>query len=229
MEKRRQGRGLSLGGMASIDSITLEVADAEAARRFYDTAFGLGPELQLRGSDAPPTGFRGFTISLLVSQPADVEALIDAAVRAGATVLKPVRKSFWGFGGVVQAPDGTIWKVASSSKKNTRPASRSIDRIVVLLGVEDVAATKRFYVDHGVEVGKSFGRKYVEFTLPASAIQLGLYGRRALAEDAGVAPEGTGSHGIVIGGDIGASSDLDGFAWAPAMAAASSPAAPAAR
>jgi hypothetical protein len=34
-----------------------------------------------------------------------------------------------------------------------------------------------------------------------------------LAKDAGVAPEGTGSHRIVIGGDGGPFTDPDGFEW----------------
>jgi catechol 2,3-dioxygenase-like lactoylglutathione lyase family enzyme len=216
MEKRCCATAPSIAGMPSIDSVTLEVADAAAARRFYATAFGLGPELQLVSSDAPTSGFRGFTLSLTVAQPADVSALLDAAVGAGATALKPAAKSFWGFGGVAQAPDGTIWKVASSNKKNSGPASRSIEKLVLLLGAGDVAASKRFYVDRGLSVAKSFGRKYVEFDLPSSAVQLGLYGRRALAKDAGVAPDGSGSRRLIIGGDAGAFTDPDGFAWAPA-------------
>jgi extradiol dioxygenase family protein len=203
--------------MACIDSITLEVGDLEAARRFYATAFGLGPELRLVASDAPTSGFRGFTLSLLVSQPANVNALVDAALRAGATELKPVKKTFWGVGGVVQAPDGTIWKVATSTKKDSGPATREIEKIVLLLGVEDVAATKRFYVEHGLAVGKSILNKYVEFETPAGSIGLGLYRRRALAKDAGVAPEGSGSHRLIIGG--ASFSDPDGFAWAPAPVA----------
>jgi catechol 2,3-dioxygenase-like lactoylglutathione lyase family enzyme len=199
--------------MASITSVTLEVADTAAAQDFYTTAFGLGPELQLRASDAPTAGFRGFTLSLTVSQPATAAALLDAALDAGATSLKPAAKSLWGFGGVVQAPDGTIWKVATSKKKDTGPATRDIDRIVLLLGATDVAATKRFYVEHGLAVAKSFGRKYVEFDMPSGAVTLGLYGRRALAKDAGVAPDGNGSHRLTIGGDAGRFADPDGFAW----------------
>ena len=38
---------------------------------------------------------------------------------------------------------------------------------MLLLGVADVKASKRFYVDRGLAVGKSFGSKYVEFDLPA--------------------------------------------------------------
>src|SRR5215218_8906599 len=146
MKKRFRRAVPSIAGMASIDFLILEVADPRAAEQFYSTAFGLGPELRLRTTDAPTSGFRGFTLSLTVSQPATVTALIDAAVDAGATLLKPAAKSLWGFGGVVQAPDGTIWKVASSRKKNTGPATREIDRIVLLLGASDVAASKRFYV-----------------------------------------------------------------------------------
>ena len=101
-----------------------------------------------------------------MAQPATVDSLIDAALDAGATPLKPAAKSFWGYGGVVQAPDGAIWKVATSTKKDTGPATREFDQIVLLLGVADVAASKQFYVDHGVAVAKSFGRKYVEFDTP---------------------------------------------------------------
>ncbi|HYK30426.1 MAG TPA: glyoxalase [Streptosporangiaceae bacterium] len=199
--------------MTNIESITLEVADLTAADRFYTSAFGLGTRLGLRAADAPTTGFRGFTLSLTASQPATVRALIDAALDAGATTLKPTAKSFWGFGGVVQAPDGTIWKVATSAKNDDGPATLQIDDFVLLLGVADVAATKRFYIDQGLAVAKSFGRKYVEFAAPSSAIKLALYGRRALAKDAGVPPEGTGSHRLIIGSDAGSFTDLDGFAW----------------
>ena len=72
----------------------------------------------MRAAEAPTSGFRGFTLSLKVSQPADVNMLVDTAVDAGATTIKPVAKSFWGCGGVVQAPDGTIWKIATSAKKD---------------------------------------------------------------------------------------------------------------
>jgi hypothetical protein len=199
--------------MASIEYLTLEVPDPAPADAFYSAAFGLGTRLRLRASQAPTTGFRGFTLSLVVAQPSTAKALIDGAIDAGATVLQPAGKSFWGYGGVIQAPDGTIWKVATSTKKDTGPATRQIDQLVLLLGVADVAATKRFYVDRGLAVAKSFGRKYVEFAAPANAVKLALYGRRALAKDAGVAAEGSGAHRIVIGSDAGSFTDPDGFVW----------------
>ncbi|MEV5050228.1 glyoxalase [Arthrobacter sp. LAR12-1-1.1] len=201
--------------MTSIESVTLEVPDPAAATAFYTAAFGLGTQVRVRASDAPTAGFRGFTMSLIVSQPSTVSSLIDTALAAGATTLKPAQKSLWGYGGVVQAPDGAIWKVATSARKDTGPATRQIDQIVLLVAATDVAASKRFYVDHGLAVGKSFG-KYVEFAMPASPIKLGLYGRRALAKDAGVPPEGTGSHRLTIGSDAGPFTDPDGFAWEPA-------------
>ena len=199
--------------MTSIESVTLEVPDPTVAGTFYTTAFGLDGQLGLRASDAPTTGFRGFTLSLVVSQPATVDGLIGAALDAGATPLKPAAKSLWGYGGVVCAPDGAIWKVATSSKKNTGPATRQIDQVVLLLGVADIVESKRFYVDRGLTVARSFARAYVEFAATGTQVKLALYKRRALAKDAGVPADGTGSHRIVIGSDAGPFTDPDGFAW----------------
>lgn len=210
--------------MANIASVTLDVADPTAAHRFYTTAFGLDSQLRLRASEAPTTGFRGFTLSLTVSRPGTVDHFVDAALDAGATSLKPVSKSLWGYGGVVQAPDGTIWKVATSAKKDTGPATPQIDQMVLLLGVADVTASKRFYVERGLAVAKSFGRVYVEFEGGASPFKLALYRRRALAKDAGVPPEGTGSHRLLIGGDAGPFTDPDGFAWEAVTPAQQAPA-----
>jgi hypothetical protein len=203
----------SVTAMASIEYVTLEVSDPTAGDRFYSAAFGLSTPVRLRASEAPTTGFRGFTLSLVVSQPANVNSLIGTALDAGATSLKPAAKSLWGYGGVVRAPDGTIWQVTTSGKKDTGPVTRQVDEIVLLLGVADVAASKRFYVDRGLVVAKSFGRKYVEFATPSSPVKLALYGRRALARVAGVASEGTGSHRLVMASDARPFTDPDGFAW----------------
>ncbi|MFE5813320.1 glyoxalase [Streptomyces sp. NPDC056479] len=197
----------------SLASVTLEVADTEAAHRFY-TAFGVDKHIRLRASEAPSTGFRGFTLALTVSGPATVDHFLDAAVKAGATVVKPAAKSLWGYGGVVQAPDGTIWKAATSAKKDTGPATSEIDEIVLLLGVEDVKATKQFYVGRGLTVARSFGGKYAEFTSgEAGPVKLALYKRRGLAKDLGVPADGTGSHRVVLGGTAGSFTDPDGFTW----------------
>ena len=198
--------------MATIDAVTLEVTDLSTARSFYDTAFDLGDRVRFRTSDAPSEGFRGYTLSLVVSQPANVHALFAAAVDAGATPVKPVSKSLWGHGGVIQAPDGAVWQVATSARKDVGPATREIDNVVLLLGVEDVKASKKLYVERGLDVGKSVG-SYVDFALPSSPVGLGLYKRRALAKVAGVPPEGSGSHRILLNGDLGTFTDPDGFSW----------------
>lgn len=203
--------------MTSFTSITLEVPDTAAAEAFYK-AFGLSSYVNVRASDAPTTGFRGFALSLVASQPGDVDALVSAALDAGATTLKPATKSFWGYGGVVRAPDGTICKIASSKKKDTAPAAPRIDQVALLLGVADVKASKRFYVDRGLSVGKSFGGKYAEFDASESSVTLALYPRRALAKDIGLALEGTGSHRLVLVGGGEAATDPDGFVWEPAPA-----------
>ncbi len=59
----------------------------------------------------------------------------------------------------------------------------------------------------------SFGCKCVESATPSSPVKLALYGRRALAMDAGVSPDGTGSHRLMLGSDAGPFTDPDGFAW----------------
>ena len=196
--------------MSSVSRVVLEVEDVAAAEVFYKT-LGVDQYVDLRPATEESTGFRGFAISLVCSQPANVDAIVDAAVVAGAAPLKPAEKSFWGYGGVVRAPDGTIWKVASSSKKNRTPAAREFDEFVLLLGVEDVKATKQYYADRGLPVAKSFGGKYVEFD--ATPVKLALYPRKAAAKDIGVPAAGSGSHRLAVLSDLGAFTDPDGFAW----------------
>ncbi|WP_181140374.1 VOC family protein [Streptomyces sp. Ru62] len=193
----------------SIASVVLEVPDPEAAHRFY-TAFGVDTHIRLRASEAHSAGFRGFTLALTVSRPATVDSFLRAGVNAGATTLKPAEKSLWGYGGVLQAPDGTVWKIATSAKKDTGPATREIDEIVLLLGVEDVKA--------------SFGGKYAEFASGVSSpVKLALYKRRGLAKDLGVPAYGTGSHRIVLGSTAGSFTDPDGFVWETATSLTPAP------
>lgn len=220
-ESRSDGRAIAdnvfdmniTTAQSTIASVILETPDPAAAAAFYEAAFGLGDRLRVRKSDAETTGFRGYILSLVVSQPSTVDSLIGSAVAAGATTVKPAKKSFWGYGGVVQAPDGAVWKIATSAKKDTGPATREIDDFVLLLGVESVKATKQFYVERGLTVAKSFGGKYAEFESPAGSVKLALYGRKAAAKDAGVPAEGSGSHRIAVTGPLGSFTDPDGFVW----------------
>jgi hypothetical protein len=74
-----------------------------------------------------------------------------------------------------------------------------------------VAASKRFYVDRGFPVAKSYGRRYVEFD--TGPITLTLNKRPGLAKVAGVSADGTGSHRLTVGSDAGPFTDPDGFVW----------------
>ncbi|MEV0247463.1 glyoxalase [Nocardia sp. NPDC050712] len=194
-------------------NIHLEVTDPEASAAIYETAFGLGERLGFRASQAPTSGFRGFILSLVVAQPSTVDSLVGTAVEAGFAILKPAKKSLWGYSAVVQAPEGTIWKIATSKKKDEGPFTREIEDLVLLQGVADVKASKAFLVERGMTVSKSFGGKYAEFSNPGSPVTLALYPRKAAAKEAGVSLEGSGSHRLVLDSSLGSFTDLDGYVW----------------
>lgn len=203
--------------MSTIPFVVIEAEDAAAAGDFYESAFGLGELIRVRASDASSSGFRGFTLSLIASQPANVDALVAAALEAGASMVTEPKKSLWGYGGVVQAPDGTVWQVSTSNKKNSAPPSRTVDEVVLLIAPGDVKASRAFYEGRSFSVAKSMGT-YVEFDMGASPVGFGLYSWKALAKAAGVPPEGSGSHRLVIGTVGEPFTDPDGFEWAAAGA-----------
>src|SRR5262245_65517290 len=89
--------------MGSVESVPREVLDPAAGEAFYAAAFGLGDKVRVRASRAPATGFRGFMLSLVVSQPGTVDGLIGTALAGGATTLKPAAKGCCGDGGMDRA------------------------------------------------------------------------------------------------------------------------------
>lgn len=197
----------------NIHSMTIEVArdeDVATTEHFYQDAFGLEDRISARVASTPTSGFRGFAPSLILTQPADVDVVFRKALSGGAEVLKPVAKSLWGYGGSLRAADGTVWQIASASKTGDGQPTGTIERLVLLLGVEDVKASKRFYEEQGVKVSKSYGSKYVEFD--SGRIALALYKRANLAKQVGVPPSGDGSHRLIVNSDS-AFTDPDGFAW----------------
>jgi predicted lactoylglutathione lyase len=198
----------------TISSLTLEVSEPAASQSFYETALGVDSQVRARTADTPATGFRGFTISLVVGQPSTVDSLLETALAGAAKTLKPAEKGLWGYGAVVQDADGVIWKLATSAKKDKNPATRKIEDLVLLIGAADLRASKRFYVERGLSVKRSFPGRYVEFDAAAGGIKLALYpGRAGLAKDAGIAPDGDGPHGIAVNSSAGRFSDPDGFIW----------------
>jgi predicted lactoylglutathione lyase len=57
--------------------------------------------------------FRGVALAWNCRSAAEVDAVLERAVRSGATVPKPAQKTFWGgYAGYFADPDGHLWEVA---------------------------------------------------------------------------------------------------------------------
>lgn len=120
-----------------ISMITLGVRDLAIAIKFYEQGLGFpkmesppevafftlnGSWLGLYGREAlaedatvstQGSGFEGFALAHNVSSESDVDAVIQQAVAAGATLVKPAQKVFWGgYSGYFKDPDGHLWEVA---------------------------------------------------------------------------------------------------------------------
>ena len=120
-----------------ISIITLGVADLDVSRRSYRDGLGLplrrGPAeicffetggtwlglypRELLAEDAEVdeagSGFRGVTLAHNVRSKEEVDALIEQAVAAGATLQKKAHEADWGgYSGYFADPDGHLWEVA---------------------------------------------------------------------------------------------------------------------
>lgn len=120
-----------------ISMITLGVRDLASAVKFYEEGLGFprmdsapevafftlnGTWLGLYGRDAlaedatvspEGRGFESFALAHNVESEAEVDAVMDQAVRAGAELVKPPRKVFWGgYSGYFKDPEGHLWEVA---------------------------------------------------------------------------------------------------------------------
>jgi uncharacterized glyoxalase superfamily protein PhnB len=230
----------------TLDALTLGVTDVAAAKAFYTTAFelpvladhgqfvslGLGPHaaplslyaVEALAADAQTesagSGFRGLTVSYLVQQPSEVDLLVDRATAAGAEVIKPAKKSIWGgYGAVIRVPDGTVWKLVTPNKKGG-PADavpEPVD-VAVLIGVTDVKRSTAFYRAVGAGKGRAFGGKYADFSAGDGADTLALYGRAALADDAGVPADGSGFRAVTFSRIVESPGDVDALLDAAAAA-----------
>lgn len=117
--------------------LTLGVRDLEKSTRFYEQGLGFprmesppqvafftlnGSWLGLYGREAlaqdagvspQGSGFAGITIAHNVASEAAVDELMEQAVSAGAKLVKPAQKVFWGgYSGYFADPDGYLWEVA---------------------------------------------------------------------------------------------------------------------
>jgi len=117
--------------------VTLGVADLDRARRFYEDGLGWkrGNEeadvafYQTPGAifalwsraklaeDARVTdggaAFAGIALAYNARSRDEVDAVLEEARAAGATILKPAEDAFWGgYSGYFADPDGHAWEVA---------------------------------------------------------------------------------------------------------------------
>ncbi len=101
------------------DGLNLPMRDGPESIAFFETS---GPWLSLYSRDAlaedatvsaDGSGFRGFTLAHNVDSPERVEHVLKEAVAAGAKLVKPGQKVFWGgYSGYFEDPDGFLWEVA---------------------------------------------------------------------------------------------------------------------
>lgn len=189
--------------LETLELIQLSTAKPEKARSFYTRVFGLtngesDTTLDLHGAGAlaintsspKEHSSRGLiVVNYIVAQPREVTRIIDAASSAGAEVLRPGKKGFFGgFAGSFRSPDGSVWKISSPHKKDTAPAS-ALPRpteVVIMLGVADMTESRKFYKNQGFTVDRDYGTKFVDFTFNKPAFRLAIMPHKALAKDVGV-------------------------------------------
>lgn len=126
------------GVPARISIVTLGVADVARSAEFYsalgwqrstasspeivwfrtaDSVLGLfGVDDLAADAGIPPTGepsFRGVTLAINLESRALVDAALDTAVKAGASVVKPPSETSWGgYSGYFEDLDGHLWELA---------------------------------------------------------------------------------------------------------------------
>lgn len=129
-------QGISMEPRISI--ITLAVADLPRSVEFYRDGLGLpladentesiaffrnrGTWLALYPRQAladdvgiapEGSGFPGVTLAHNVRTQEEVDALLEVAVAAGATLVKPAQDTFWGgYSGYFADPEGYLWEIA---------------------------------------------------------------------------------------------------------------------
>jgi predicted lactoylglutathione lyase len=119
-----------------VNLITLGVADLGRARRFYETlgwTTGADPDADVVFFEAggmvvalwnrarlaedscveDTPGWGGVTLAVNFASPAEVDAVIEQARKAGASIGREPAATFWGgYSGVFLDPDGHPWEVA---------------------------------------------------------------------------------------------------------------------
>jgi uncharacterized glyoxalase superfamily protein PhnB len=67
-------------------------------------------------------GWGGITLAHNVRSPAEVDAVLDQAGAAGATITRPAAETFWGgYSGAFVDPEGHAWEVAHNPHWTIEP------------------------------------------------------------------------------------------------------------
>jgi len=109
----RDGLGLKTEGIVGQEF-------EHGAVAFFDLQAGLKLAVFPRGDLARDAGIAPsapspteFSLGHNVASTEEVDAVMAEAQAAGATILKPAQKTFWGgYAGYFQDPDGHMWEVA---------------------------------------------------------------------------------------------------------------------
>ena len=123
---------------ANVTLITLTVADIGKATRVYEnlgfvkstsasqdnvsffrgggivlSLWGRNAQIEDANADAMWDGNGGIVVAQNVASEAEVDAVLAKAKAAGARILKPGTKTFWGgYNGYFADPDGHLWEIA---------------------------------------------------------------------------------------------------------------------
>lgn len=120
-----------------ISMITLGVRDLAKSIRFYEDGLGFprmdsppevaffslngtwlglfGRESLAQDAQVSPegSGFKSCSLAHNVESESEVDAVVEQAVKAGATLTKAPQKVFWGgYSGYFSDPDGHLWEIA---------------------------------------------------------------------------------------------------------------------
>jgi len=109
----RNGLGLETRGIVGTEF-------EHGAVAFFQLQHGLKLAVWPRRSLAHHTGLAPsspnateFTIGHNVASKAEVDAVMQQAATAGATIIQPAHDAFWGgYSGYFQDPDGHVWEIA---------------------------------------------------------------------------------------------------------------------
>jgi len=112
LEFYRDGLGLNTDGIVGQEYEHGSVV-------FFNLQPGLRLALWPRSSIAHDTGLSlsapsptEFTLGHNVASRAEVDAVMEKAIAAGATIVKPAQETFWGgYAGYFQDPDGHLWEI----------------------------------------------------------------------------------------------------------------------